>query len=540
MLPMANRSLTSNTRNQVHFTHYLCMLLSALATTRLAVVSSLAFAPSRHLLHRTHNSRRYYLQTMSPPSNVAASLSISALPEDHARQSPIGSTSDAPSKNMIAKCVPATLSSLAECGARLRSGNLVSFPTETVYGLGCHALDPVAVQKVFDAKERPLSDPLIVHVTNIQDALELWDASCSKTDNGKGANNSQEESETATQQLIRQQKIEKKALTSLTQSFFPGPLTLVAKAHPTIPQILMANTGYVACRSPSHVIARALIDAAGVPIAAPSANKFGHVSPTRAEHVMDDLGGEDVWVVDPLLGCLERERKEGNGNNAGVDEVGDNNAVCQVGVESTVAKIEMYRHDATEISGGLLGSVSVLRHGAISSRSIQEALEKAGLAQYFIVSDAVRYTSEEVNNVAPGQTVKHYSPNVPCFMIASERQRDRTLHEQVEQQLTQEERDILSQSVIIDYSQQLSRYKEHSLAYRDLSPEGNASKAASQIFDTLRWSESIRGANRVYVPDLSGIAESANNSDQESEALVLAVKDKLTRAASGVVIGTFQ
>ncbi|KAL7462245.1 hypothetical protein ACHAXS_002635 [Conticribra weissflogii] len=427
---------------------------------------------------------------------------------------------------MIAKCVPATLSSLLECGARLRSGNLVSFPTETVYGLGCHALDPVAVQRVFDAKERPLSDPLIVHVTNVQDALELWDASCSKNDIETGINNSQ-------QQL---QQIEKEALTSLTQSFFPGPLTLVAKAHPTIPQILMANTGYVACRSPSHAVARALIDAAGVPIAAPSANKFGHVSPTRAEHVMDDLGGEDVWVVDPVLGCLESE----NGNGADFDEEVDNNAVCQVGVESTVAKIEMYPHDATETSGGLLGSVSILRHGAISSRSIRLALESSGLGQYFVVSDAVRYTSEEVNNVAPGQTVKHYSPNVPCFMIASSRQRDNDQQQQEKQQLTQEERDILSQSVIIDYSQQLSHYQEHSLAYRDLSPEGNASKAASQIFDTLRWSESVQGAIRVYVPDLSDSVESDNHVEHDHGALVLAVKDKLTRAASGVVIGTFQ
>ena len=163
-----------------------------------------------------------------------------------------------------AKLVPATLASLTQCGERLRSGELVSFPTETVYGLGCHALDPSAVQKVFDAKERPLSDPLIVHVTDSKNALELWAASSSM-----GCNDQQQQHD--------QQQIEKQALSVLTSQFFPGPLTIVAKAHPTIPQILMANTGYVACRSPSHPIARNLISCAKVPIAAPSANKFGHV-----------------------------------------------------------------------------------------------------------------------------------------------------------------------------------------------------------------------------------------------------------------------
>ena len=184
-------------------------------------------------------------------------------------------------EKMIGKLVPSTPQSLEQCGERLRAGDLVSFPTETVYGLGCHALDQTAVQKVFDAKERPLSNSLIVHMTEVKDALELWDASSFMSDD-------------AERNIMEQQKVEKRALKSLKETFFPGPLTLVAHAHPSIPQILMANTGYVACRSPSHPIARALIVAAKVPIAAPSANKFGHVSPTMACHGMDDFGMEDV------------------------------------------------------------------------------------------------------------------------------------------------------------------------------------------------------------------------------------------------------
>ncbi|EJK47551.1 hypothetical protein THAOC_33720, partial [Thalassiosira oceanica] len=196
------------------------------------------------------------------------------------------------SNEKIARHVPATRQSLEQCGERLRDGKLVSFPTETVYGLGCHALDPVAVQKVFNAKERPLSDPLIVHVTDELDALNLW---CASSDHINSSVNQPAGRES-------RNSIESQALRVLVKTFFPGPLTIVARARQDVPQIIMANTGYVACRSPSHPVARALIATAGVPIAAPSANKFGHVSPTLASHVLDDLGLEDVWVVDPSLG----------------------------------------------------------------------------------------------------------------------------------------------------------------------------------------------------------------------------------------------
>ncbi|KAL7532699.1 hypothetical protein ACHAXR_005289, partial [Thalassiosira sp. AJA248-18] len=286
---------------------------------------------------------------MSPPIGMS-SLSMSAV-EETSLSDPVVASPPPTTKNtskatttkasnnsssmVIAKQVSATQQSLNQCGERLRAGELVSFPTETVYGLGCHALDPIAVQKVFDAKERPLSDPLIVHVTRSEDALELWAASSSMEVFAAASSSSDETIENNAMQQQKQLQIEKQALSALTQSFFPGPLTLVARAHPSIPQILMADTGYVACRSPSHPVARALIAAADCPIAAPSANKFGHVSPTMARHVMDDLGREDVWVVDPSLGMLDIEDDD--------DDVSSSSGggVCEVGVESTVAKIEM-------------------------------------------------------------------------------------------------------------------------------------------------------------------------------------------------------
>lgn len=402
------------------------------------------------------------------------------------------------SNEKIARHVPATRQSLEQCGERLRDGKLVSFPTETVYGLGCHALDPVAVQKVFNAKERPLSDPLIVHVTDELDALSLW---CASSDHIHSSVNQPAGRES-------RNSIESQALRVLVKTFFPGPLTIVARARQDVPQIIMANTGYVACRSPSHPVARALIATAGVPIAAPSANKFGHVSPTLASHVLDDLGLEDVWVVDPSLG------------NDVDTQVQD--SVCKVGVESTVAKIEMNPDDR--------GSITILRHGAISSQSIRDSLDRAALSQYFDVADSVKFTSEKTHNVAPGQTVKHYSPNVPCFMVSSSRQGS-----QPRPDLSDEERTVLSKSVIIDCGRRLSQYQECALAYRDLSSDCEPEMAAANIFETLRWSETVSGAERVFVPDMQ-----LDPNESEEHALTLAVKDKLTRAASAVVVESFE
>lgn len=507
---------------------------------------------------------------MTPRNGMTmSSLPMSAV-EGTASSSPpvteggIGGGAGDEKTSIVARRVSASLPSLERCGERLRAGQLVSFPTETVYGLGCHALDPAAVRRVFDAKERPLSDPLIVHVTRCEDALGLWDAS-SDDDDGADFDGSAIPTDERRRRRRHQQRqrrdLEKRALSALTSSFFPGPLTLVARARPSVPPILMAGTGYVACRSPSHAVARALIDAAGVPIAAPSANKFGHVSPTRPDHVLDDLGMEDVWVVDPDLGA--------EGVVAGARARGDD--VCGVGVESTVAKIEMHDGvaDAAESSpssssGGddgdataALGSVTILRHGAVSSRQIGEALKKAGLSRYFAVSDSIGFTSEGAHNVAPGQTVRHYSPNVPCFMICRSRQQDQPSggggqgegEEEEAADVSAGEVEVLSRSVVVDYGGRLARYRKHALAYDDLSPGGDPTSAAARLFETLRWSETVEGAMRVFVPEIV-LGVSGGDDDGEGAgkghslpedrgALVLAVKDKLTRAASAVVVSEF-
>lgn len=214
----------------------------------------------------------------------------------------------------------------------LRRGELVAFPTETVYGLGADARKPSAVAKVFDLKERPQFNPLIVHVKDLDKAQEL----CSFSP----------------------------AASKLAERFWPGALTLVLplKATSGICDLVTAGLDTLAVRSPNHPVAQQLLDVSGIPIAAPSANKSGRVSPTRAEHVAADLGDEPAYVLD--------------------------NGPCPVGVESTIV-------------GFSEGEAVLLRSGGVSRDALEEVL-----------GHPVKNT--EVNTEtpnAPGQLLSHYAPN---------------------------------------------------------------------------------------------------------------------------------
>jgi L-threonylcarbamoyladenylate synthase len=164
---------------------------------------------------------------------------------------------------------------IAAAAAVLRGGGLVAFPTETVYGLGANALDPAAVHRIFTAKGRPANNPLIVHVAEAADAATLaeWSPTAQR----------------------------------LAERFWPGPLTLVLPRRGVVPDVVTAGGPTVAVRSPDHPVARSLIRAAGVPLAAPSANRSTQLSPTRAEHVLAGLDGRIDMVLDggPTAGGLE-------------------------------------------------------------------------------------------------------------------------------------------------------------------------------------------------------------------------------------------
>lgn len=227
----------------------------------------------------------------------------------------------------------ATTTIIARAAALLKAGRLVAFPTETVYGLGAHALDANAVVKIFEAKERPFFDPLIVHIAD-------------------------------TRQLrILAREIPDKA-TKLMEAFWPGPLTVVLPKTKEVPEIVTAGLDTVAVRMPAHPVARSLLAGAAMPIAAPSANRFGMLSPTRAEHVERQLGEKVDLIID--------------------------GGPCEIGVESTIVKI----------TGEC---VSVLRFGGMPLEDIQAIIGQ--------VDDASGSSIE-----SPGQLPSHYAPRTPLVI----------------------------------------------------------------------------------------------------------------------------
>ena len=307
----------------------------------------------------------------------------------------------------------------------LRSGGLCAFPTETVYGLGASALDERAVRRVFEVKERPLSDPLIVHVAKPEDAPALVDLDepC------------------------------RKAFDALTEAFWPGPLTLVCPARAHLPDCLSAGTSTVGVRCPSHELARRLIDAAGVPVAAPSANKFGHVSPTTAAHVLDDLGGEDISILD--------------GGASGA-------AQCEHGIESTVVGLR------TE---GTTCHLTLYRRGALPRASLEDICSQVGAR----LNTAETYASESKPDASgsPGQLLTHYAPRLPaalCTVVADAAADDAKSDA------------YFANCVVVDFGGRLKTLEKAARAYRDLSAAGDAKVAANALFDTLRWAEGVPGA----------------------------------------------
>lgn len=232
-----------------------------------------------------------------------------------------------------------TNSSIREAADLIRAGRLVAFPTETVYGLGANALDAAAVERIFEAKGRPKSSPLIVHVASIEMARTL-----------------------AIEWPDRAEK--------LAQAFWPGPLTLVVRKRADIPAVVTAGLDTVGLRMPAHPVALDLLRAAGLPIAAPSANRFTELSPVTAAHVRASLGHAVDMVLD--------------------------GGACSVGIESTVLSV----------AGG---RTVLLRPGIVSAADIEAlvgAVDRAG-------------DPREDAHQSPGQHARHYRPRKPLYLLDS-------------------------------------------------------------------------------------------------------------------------
>lgn len=223
---------------------------------------------------------------------------------------------------------------LSRAAELLRAGDVVAIPTETVYGLAANAFDERAVMKVFEVKQRPTFDPLIVH---LRDREQL-------------------------ERVVAPVPIEAQAL---MDAFWPGPLTLVLPKRAIVPDVVTSGLATVGVRMPAHPLTRELLARLDVPLAAPSANPFGYVSPTTAQHVADQLGERIPYILD--------------------------GGPCPVGVESTIIGWEQERP-------------TLYRAGGVSVEAIEQVI------------GAVQPQVERVLPVAPGMLESHYAPRIPLVV----------------------------------------------------------------------------------------------------------------------------
>ena len=226
---------------------------------------------------------------------------------------------------------------IAAASSLLSSGQVVALPTETVYGLAGHALDPQAVARIFEAKERPFFDPLIVHLPSLDWLDRLTTA--------------------AADPLVQ----------ALVRNFWPGPLTLVLPRRPLVPDIVTSGLPTVAVRMSAHPLFRAVLQSFGQPVAAPSANRFGRISPTAASHVLEELNGRIPLILD--------------------------GGPCALGVESTVVAIRD-------------GSLVILRVGPVTAEQLSAFAP-------------VELSTGAAGIEAPGQLQSHYAPGTPLRLLAS-------------------------------------------------------------------------------------------------------------------------
>ena len=321
----------------------------------------------------------------------------------------------------------------ADC---LRRGGLVAFPTETVYGLGAHALDRAAVRRLFEANGRPANDPLIVHVHTVD---RIGD-------------------------LVRDVP---EAARTLAARFWPGPLTLVLPRSSRVPDEVTAGLNTVAVRVPAHPVARALLAAAAIPVAAPSANLFSRPSPTRAAHVLEDLEGRIDLVVD--------------------------GGATEVGVESTVL----------DLSGDV---PTVLRPGAVSIEMLRAILRRV---EARAPGDAMRGAMP-----SPGMLERHYSPRAPL-----------TLYEDVTRL-----RDDARASIAGGHRLGIMAADEDRAAIADiarldpaatiiyLGSERDLAAIAARLYATMRELDALN-VDRILVRSFAG-----------DDGLAVAIRDRLRRA----------
>lgn len=294
------------------------------------------------------------------------------------------------------------------CAKEILKGNIIAFPTETVYGLGANALDYGAVNKIFLAKGRPNNNPLIVHISK----MEMLEQLC---------------------------HINKKAM-PLIDKFWPGPLTLIFKKKNIIPSNVNCNMESIAIRMPSNKIALDLINESNCPIAAPSANSSGKPSPTKAEHVYEDLKGKIEYIID--------------------------GGQSDIGLESTVIDVS---NDVFKI----------LRPGKISYEDINKIYPNVSLSEYIL-----KPIEQGIQAESPGMMYKHYSPvaNLILFKGNDKNKLIETILIKLNDDKQRSEK-----SIVLCFEEDIIHFKKYN--YYSMGSYYNLDDYANKMFDVLRYAD---------------------------------------------------
>ena len=339
-------------------------------------------------------------------------------------------------------------SQLERAVAYLQQGFPVALPTETVYGLAGNALDEAALASIFLLKNRPTFDPLIVHVLDAAAAEKL---------------------------AARVSSMQRK----LMDAFWPGPLTLLFEKNATVPGLCTAGTDWVAIRSPAHPVFRNVLRLSGLPLAAPSANRFGRISPVKVSDVLEELGSYGLEAV--------------------VD-----GGVAELGLESTVVKVHapLKKDDADRIE--------IVRLGALPIERIREVVGPS------VVIDVRKSGSGIETREAPGQLKSHYAPAKPFELFESYTALTTSLSVVEKKQSALLLVYPVESGTDAALAKSLGDWKE----VRILSVEKSDRKAASQLFSTLRSLDSTLGIERIFAVTARPL-----------DGLNLAINDRLSRAA---------
>lgn len=348
----------------------------------------------------------------------------------------------------MAQILKYTKKNLFRCCNQLKDEKLVAFPTETVFGLGGCLKSSLALDKIFDTKKRSQLNPLIIHVLSSHEAQSLC-------------------------HLNEKQKV---IFEILAKNFWPGPLSIVVKKNAKVPKKACAGLDTVALRVPSHPVSQRLLKEYGGPIAAPSANISGHVSPTEASHVFDDFKSKrDLLILDE-----EEDSKK-----------------SRVGLESTIVKLT----DDNELH--------ILRLGTILEKDILECFSRE--KETITLSDKTLLSDNFKSLRTPGSSLKHYAPFKECYILKEDSQ---------EKMLHLKTRSVLNKVAVVDFFATNRFLKDNVFLYEDLSKNGKLDEAYRNFYSVLRTIERNEDVKLILLPSL-------NSSCQR------VLFDRIYRAASG-------